>query len=66
MLFCFRYNLAIERDTKGIKEEIYMKKITTIESKENFELMTNAINYIMNLKELNEEVLAELQGIEEA
>ena len=43
-----------------------MKKITTIESNENFELMTTAINYIMNLKELNEEVLAEMQGIEEA
>lgn len=43
-----------------------MKKITTIESKENFELMTTAINYIMNLTELNEETLAELQGIEDA
>lgn len=54
-----------KEDTTSIKEEINMKKITTIESKENFELMTNAINYIMNLKELNEEVFAELQGIEE-
>ena len=43
-----------------------MKKITSIETKESFEMMTNAINYIMHLEELTEESFAELQGIEEA
>ena len=42
-----------------------MKKIMSIESKENFEMMSVRINYIINLKELNEEVFNGLQGIEE-
>ena len=42
-----------------------MKKITTIESKESFEMMSERINYIMNLKKLNEVVFNDLQGIEE-
>ena len=42
-----------------------MKKITTIESNKNFEMMSESINFIMNLEDLNEELFNELQGIEE-
>lgn len=44
-----------------------MKKINEIESKENFKKMEDTSYYIINqLKELNDEVLEELQGLEEA